>query len=107
VAQEVARSLLVKTAVHGRDPNWGRILAAAGMAGVAFDPHKVEIKFGKVTVAKKGLGLGAEAEAQAKRVMSEPSYTITLKLGPGKAKAHYLFCDVGAAYVDVNAGYRS
>ncbi|MGF1469281.1 MAG: bifunctional glutamate N-acetyltransferase/amino-acid acetyltransferase ArgJ [Sandaracinaceae bacterium] len=104
VAGEIAKSLLVKSMVHGRSPNWGRLMAAAGTAGVAFDPNKVDIKFGRVTVVKKGLGQGPEAEEQARRVMAEPSYTIALKLGPGKAKAHYLFCDVGNDYLAINAG---
>jgi glutamate N-acetyltransferase/amino-acid N-acetyltransferase len=107
VAEQIARSLLVKAAIYGRDPNWGRIMAAAGMAGVAFDPNKVEIKFGKVAVVKKGLGVGREAEEEARRVMSEPSYTIRVKLGPGKAKATYLFCDIGEDYLHLNAAYRS
>lgn len=107
VAEQIARSLLVKAAIYGRDPNWGRIMAAAGMAGVAFDPSKVEIKFGKVTVVKKGMSAGREAEEEARRVMAEPSYTIRLKLGPGKAKSTYTFCDIGEDYIRLNAAYRS
>jgi glutamate N-acetyltransferase/amino-acid N-acetyltransferase len=107
VAAEIAKSLLVKAAIHGKDPNWGRIMAAAGCAGVAFDPNKVEIRFGKVAVVKKGVGVGSEAEREARRVMDAPSYTITVKLGPGKAKAHYLCCDIGADYIAINADYRS
>lgn len=107
VAGQVAGSLLVKASVHGRDPNWGRIMAAAGTAGVAFDPQKVEIRFGHIVVVRKGMGVGAEAEHAARRVMQESSYTITMKLGPGKASAHYLFCDVGQDYLDLNAGIRT
>jgi len=107
VAEQVARSTLVKSALWGRDPNWGRIMAAAGMAGVAFDPSKVEIKFGKVAVCKKGKAVGRDAEDEARRVMSEPSYRITMKLGPGKAKASYLFCDINDDYLRLNASYRS
>lgn len=107
VGGQIARSLLVKAAVYGRDPNWGRIMAAAGMAGVAFDPNKVEIKFGKVTVVKKGMGVGRDAEEEARRVMNESSYRITVRLGPGKAKATYLFCDIGEDYLRLNAAYRS
>ncbi|HJL16917.1 MAG TPA: bifunctional glutamate N-acetyltransferase/amino-acid acetyltransferase ArgJ [Sandaracinaceae bacterium LLY-WYZ-13_1] len=107
VAEQVAKSLLVKAAIYGRDPNWGRIMAAAGMAGVAFDPNKVEIKFGKVAVVKKGMGVGRDAEEDARRVMSEPSYRIRMKLGPGKAKATYTFCDIGEDYLRLNAAYRT
>jgi len=107
VGEQIARSTLVKAAIWGRDPNWGRMMAAAGMAGVAFDPLKVEIKFGKVAVVKKGIRVGRTAEEEARRVMAESSYRITMKLGPGKAKASYLFCDMGEDYLRLNASYRS
>ena len=107
VAEEIGKSLLVKAAVYGRDPNWGRIMAAAGMAGVAFDPTKVEIKIGKVTLVRKGMGVGRDAEEDARRAMSEPSYPIIVKLGPGKAKATYTFCDIGEDYIRLNAAYRT
>ena len=106
-AEAVASSTLVKAAIYGRDPNWGRIMAAAGMAGVAFDPNKVEIKFGKVAVVKKGVAVGRDAEEDARRVMGDSSYRITMKLGPGKAKATFLFCDIGEDYLRLNASYRS
>ena len=107
IAQQIAQSLLVKTAIYGRDPNWGRIMAAAGMAGVAFDPDKVEIKFGKVLVVRKGMGISREAEEDARRVMNEPSYRIQLKLGPGKPHASVTFCDIGEEYLRLNAAYRT
>ena len=107
VAEQIGRSLLVKAALWGRDPNWGRLMAAAGMAGVAFDPNKVEIKFGKVTVVKKGMGVGRDAEEDARRVMGESSYRIQMKLGPGKAKATFMMCDIGEDYLRLNASYRS
>jgi glutamate N-acetyltransferase/amino-acid N-acetyltransferase len=107
VAEQIARSMLVKTAIYGRDPNWGRIMAAAGMAGVVLDPSKIEIKIGKVTVVRKGMGVGRDAEEDARRQMAEPSYPIKVKLGPGKAKATYTFCDIGEDYIRLNAAYRS
>jgi glutamate N-acetyltransferase/amino-acid N-acetyltransferase len=107
VASECAKSLLVKAAIHGKDPNWGRLMAAAGMAGVVFDPEKVEIKIGKVTVVKKGMSAGRDAEEEARRQMHEPYYKISMRLGPGKARAAYLFCDIGSEYIRINAAYRS
>jgi len=107
VAESVARSILVKTAIHGRDPNWGRILAAAGNSGVAFDEDAVEIRFGDVVVCKKGLATGGDADERARRVMERPEYTIQLKLGPGKTGASYLTCDIGEEYVRINSAYRS
>ncbi len=107
VGQAIASSLLVKAMVLGRDPNWGRILAAAGNAGVAFDPTKVEVKIGKVLVVKKGMRVGRDAEEDARRVMGDSHYRIAVKLGPGKAKSSYLFCDIGEDYLRLNAAYRS
>jgi glutamate N-acetyltransferase/amino-acid N-acetyltransferase len=107
VAQAIATSTLVQTALHGQDANWGRILSAAGNAGVAFDPAKIGLKFGHVTLVKKGIGLGPAAEQDAKRVMAQDAYTIGVDLDMGSASAHYLTCDIGHAYVDVNASYRS
>ena len=107
VAESVARSLLVKTALHGADPNWGRILAAAGTAGVAFDPDKVEIRFDQIVVVRRGIAVGPAAEHDAREVMRRPEYTIRLKLGPGKAKSRYLTCDLGREYIRINASYRS
>jgi glutamate N-acetyltransferase/amino-acid N-acetyltransferase len=107
IAQRVATSLLVKTAMHGKDANWGRILSAAGMAGVVFDPDVVSIAIDDVTIVREGLGLGAAAEAQAQKIMAGPRYSIRVQVGEGKGKASYLTCDIGHRYIDVNAGYRS
>ncbi|MFW6050718.1 MAG: bifunctional glutamate N-acetyltransferase/amino-acid acetyltransferase ArgJ [Myxococcota bacterium] len=107
VAERVATSLLVKTALHGCDPNWGRIIAAAGMAGVAFDPSKVEIRFDDVIVARKGLAVGQVAEAAARQVMQRPEYTLRLRIGPGRARGHHYTCDLGHEYVRINADYRT
>ncbi len=107
VAQRIATSLLVKTAMHGKDPNWGRILSAAGMAGVKFDPEKASIQIDEVQIVKDGVGLGREAELKAAEVMAGPRYTIRVGIGRGKGRASYLTCDIGHRYIDVNAGYRS
>ena len=107
IAQRVATSLLVKTAMHGKDANWGRILSAAGMAGVPFDPDSVGISIDDVAIVKDGMGIGSEAEAQAARIMAGPRYAIRVQVGSGPGSASYLTCDLGHGYVDVNAGYRS
>jgi glutamate N-acetyltransferase / amino-acid N-acetyltransferase len=107
VAERVATSLLVKTALHGCDANWGRILCAAGMAGVAFEPNRVEIRFEDVVVFRRGLPAGELAEAQAREIMRRPAYTIHIRLGAGRSKAHYVTCDLGHEYVRINAGYRT
>jgi glutamate N-acetyltransferase/amino-acid N-acetyltransferase len=107
IAQRVATSLLVKTAMHGKDANWGRILSAAGMAGVVFNPDVVAIAIDDVAIVREGLGLGAAAEAEAQKIMAGPRYSIRVKVGEGKGRASYLTCDIGHRYIDVNAGYRS
>lgn len=107
VAKTVATSLLVKTALFGKDANWGRLLAAAGRAGVAFDPAVASISVAGTRILEKGTPLGTEAEAAANRGMTEPSYEIVMTLGTGPGSFTYLTCDLGHGYVDVNAGYRS
>lgn len=107
VARTIATSNLVKTALHGKDPNWGRILAAAGRSGVKFKEEDTEIRIGDVLIVKKGLAVGAAAEKKAREVMLHESYTIELKLGSGKHNANYVTCDLGHEYVRINADYRS
>lgn len=107
VAETVARSVLVKTAVYGCDPNWGRFLMAVGNAGVDFDLNDVSVRIGHVPVVVAGHGVGKAAESRAARVMRQPAYTVELSLGKGKGKASYLTCDLGHTYVRINADYRS
>jgi glutamate N-acetyltransferase/amino-acid N-acetyltransferase len=106
-ARAVATSNLVKTALFGKDPNWGRILGAAGRSGARFDPERVALRIGGVPIVRRGVGLGPDAEARAHEVMRRPEYEITLDLGAGRAAARYLTCDLGHGYVSCNADYRS
>lgn len=107
VARTVATSLLVKTALFGRDPNWGRLLAAAGRSGVAFDPAVARIVVEGVEIVRGGVAVGGDAEARAAQKMTATEYAIDLVLGDGPGRARYLTSDVGHGYVDVNAGYRT
>jgi glutamate N-acetyltransferase/amino-acid N-acetyltransferase len=107
VAKTVASSPLVKTALYGKDANWGRLLAAAGRAGVKFDPKRATISIAGHVICERGLPTGKEAEARAMLVMKENTYAIELELGDGPGTFTYVTCDFGHAYVDVNAGYRS
>jgi len=107
VARTIATSPLVKTALYGQDPNWGRILGAAGRAGVAFDPDRSSIAVGGVAIVKGGVGLGTELENRARAVMAQPSYAIDVVLGNGPGGARYFACDLGIGYVRCNASYRS
>ncbi len=108
VARTVATSMLVKTAMHGKDPNWGRLLAAAGRAGVAFEPEKSQVWLGDVCIFRDGESLlSDETEEAASKVMAQPEYTIRLVLGSGEGSAHYDTCDLGHDYVTLNADYRT
>jgi glutamate N-acetyltransferase/amino-acid N-acetyltransferase len=107
IAETVATSMLVKTALFGKDPNWGRLLAAAGRADVAFDPRKARISIGGVVIYDRGTARGAASEAEAKKVMQAKNYGILIELGGGSGTFSYLTSDLGHGYIDVNAGYRS
>ncbi|MEN8687731.1 MAG: bifunctional glutamate N-acetyltransferase/amino-acid acetyltransferase ArgJ [Desulfuromonadales bacterium] len=106
-ARSIATSQLVKTAFFGEDANWGRIIAAAGYAGVDLDPDQVSIRFDQVTMVEKGLGLGPEQEAIASEVLKQPEFTVTVNLGSGDGSAYYYTSDLSYEYVKINADYRT
>ncbi len=103
----VANSLLVKTAIHGEDPNWGRIIQALGAAPVRLAPDRISIKFGAAAILRRGRYAGAAVEARARRVMQGSAYTLLVDLGLGQGGAEVLTCDLSAAYVRINASYRT
>ena len=106
IARTVAESPLVKTAIHGEDPNWGRIAMALGRsAGYGGGPFS--IAFGGIGVVRDGLGLGAEAERRAHEVMTGTEYDIGIELREGAGEATVTTCDLTAEYVRINADYRS
>lgn len=106
-ARTVATSMLVKTALFGKDANWGRLLAAAGRAGVPFDPAEAQVLVGGIPIVQNGVAVGADAEQRAAEVLARDSYVIEMVLGKGPGEFTYLTSDLGHGYVDVNAGYRS
>ena len=97
---------LVKCAVHGGDPNWGRILCAAGSAGVKLNPDKITCKIGELTVLKNGRPVKFDAK-KAGKIISQPEHTITLDLGAGRESDFCIGCDLSAEYVRINADYRT
>jgi glutamate N-acetyltransferase/amino-acid N-acetyltransferase len=107
IAVTIATSLLVKTALFGKDANWGRMLAAAGRAGVAFDPNRARIAIGGIEIVRQGVSAGPASELSAAEVLRAPSYLVEIELGDGPGTFTYLTSDLGHGYVDVNAGYRS
>ena len=107
VAKAIAHSPLCKTAWSSADPNWGRLLAAAGYSGVAFDPAQVQIAIGTQPVFEDGVRAAAFDEAAAHAVMMEREYTITLDLGLGEAECRFVTCDLTEEYVRINADYST
>lgn len=106
IARKIACSPLVKTAIHGGDPNWGRILAAAGVAGVPFDPSQVELWLGEVQLVAGGTPTNYN-EREAASQISGQQVAIRLNLGAGAATGYAWTCDFSAEYVRINADYRT
>ncbi|MBW1755510.1 MAG: bifunctional glutamate N-acetyltransferase/amino-acid acetyltransferase ArgJ, partial [Deltaproteobacteria bacterium] len=108
IARTIAGSQLVKTAFHGCDPNWGRILAAAGRSGVRFNPDHVSVRIGGVPIFERGMPvMTSKTEAQATAKMKRPEYGISVMVGDGRGLGHYWTCDLGHEYVRINADYRT
>jgi len=107
IADTVAHSSLVKTALFGEDANWGRILAAVGRSGVPMEPDLVDIYFGDILMVEKGMGCGRKAEAEATEVLKTPEFSLTIDLNSGTGSATVLTCDLSVDYVKINADYRT
>ncbi|MGB5872821.1 MAG: bifunctional glutamate N-acetyltransferase/amino-acid acetyltransferase ArgJ [Bacteroidota bacterium] len=105
-AKAIANSNLVKTAIHGEDANWGRILAAIGYSGIDFDPAKVEIFFGDLQILKRGYGSDF-SEKRAKEVLGQKDIVVTVGLHQGEGSASFWTCDLSKRYVEINAKYRT
>jgi glutamate N-acetyltransferase/amino-acid N-acetyltransferase len=107
IARAIANSPLVKTAIAGSDPNWGRILSAAGNAGVAFDPRQVAIDFQRVAVCRRGLAAEFQ-EAALKAKLDQPECSIRFAMrGSGRGRARFWTCDFTEDYIRINASYRT
>jgi len=106
-ARTIANSSLVKTAFFGEDANWGRIIAALGRSGAAFDQDSVDIAFDDVLLVHGGLAQGAAAEAKATEVLRQKKFTVTVDLKTGQATGEIYTCDLSIDYIKINADYRS
>lgn len=107
MARGIANSPLVKTAVAGSDPNWGRILSAAGNAGVAFDPMKTDVHLQGVLVCRGGLAAPfSEVDLKRKLDAAECEIRVTVR-GSGKGSARFWTCDLTEGYIRINASYRT
>jgi glutamate N-acetyltransferase/amino-acid N-acetyltransferase len=107
VAKAIANSPLCKTAWSSGDPNWGRLLAAAGYSGAVFQAERVRIWIGAEPVFEYGARASAFDEAAAHTAMMQPEYTITIDLGEGDGACRFLTCDLTAEYVRINADYST
>jgi glutamate N-acetyltransferase/amino-acid N-acetyltransferase len=107
VALSIANSPLVKTAVAGQDPNWGRIVAAIGKSGAEADRDRLTIRFGDILVAEKGFRAPSYKEDDGAAYMKLPELTFAIDLGLGRGSRTIWTCDLTARYIEINADYRS
>jgi len=105
-ARSIAEYDLVKCAIHGSDPNWGRIISAAGSCGVKLNPRKLTCKIGNITVFRNGRPVKFNPKAVG-RIIAAKQHTITVNLGAGKASDFCYGCDLSRQYVTINADYHT
>jgi glutamate N-acetyltransferase/amino-acid N-acetyltransferase len=108
IARTIATSPLVKTAFFGNDPNWGRIMAAAGRAGTEIFPDRATLFIGNVKIFERGCGVGGEdTERNACDIMKNREFKVTLRLGMGDCSYKITTTDLSDSYVHINADYRT
>ncbi|HLK50938.1 MAG TPA: bifunctional glutamate N-acetyltransferase/amino-acid acetyltransferase ArgJ [Bryobacteraceae bacterium] len=107
IARAIANSPLVKTAIAGSDPNWGRILSAAGNAGAAFDPNKTDVAMQGVTVCRGGLAAPFSEDQLKKKLDAAECEIRVIIRGKGKGTARFWTCDLTEGYIRINASYRT
>jgi glutamate N-acetyltransferase/amino-acid N-acetyltransferase len=103
----IANSPLIKTAIAGEDPNWGRVVMAIGKSGAAADRDRISITFGDETVAKDGWRSPDYSEERAAAHMKQSDVRIGVDLGLGDGRATVWTCDLTHGYIEINADYRS
>ncbi|MYF45678.1 MAG: bifunctional glutamate N-acetyltransferase/amino-acid acetyltransferase ArgJ, partial [Rhodobacteraceae bacterium] len=107
VAKSIANSPLVKTAISGEDPNWGRVVMAVGKSGARADRDLLAIKFGDILVAENGQVADNYKEELGQDYMKKQEILITVDLGLGKGSSRFWTCDFSHGYISINADYRS
>lgn len=105
VARSVANSMLVKTATYGKDPNWGRIIAAIGYSGVEVNENKIDIYLNNVRLVHKGIG--TKKEEIARNLLTNKNIAVSINLGAGTKSAKILTCDLTEKYIEINAHYTT
>ena len=106
IARAIANSPLVKCAMNGNDPNWGRIVSAAGLCGAAFDPEKAELKLQRVAVFKSGRPMRFDG-ARVSKSLDAKEVVVDLNCRLGKSSATVWTCDLSKRYVTINADYHT
>jgi glutamate N-acetyltransferase/amino-acid N-acetyltransferase len=107
VARAIANSPLVKTALAGGDPNWGRILSAAGNAGVPIDPARMRIGLQGVAVCRRGVAVDFDEAALGRALSAGREIQVEVHLGRGSGNARFWTCDFTEDYIRINASYRT
>ncbi len=107
IARSIANSPLVKTAWSSADPNWGRLLAAAGKAGVPFDPARVAVRIAGLPVFAQGTRSPHFNEDATHKAMQSREYTIAIDFGTGSGTSRFITCDLTHEYVTINADYST
>ena len=102
----IAKSPLVKTAFFGEDPNWGRILCAAGYSGAAMDPNRANLSIGGRRLVEKGMNVNVPL-AELKPIMAEHDISMTVDMAVGNEKATVWTCDFSYDYVKINGEYHT
>ena len=105
-AKFIANSMLVKTAIFGRDPNWGRVISAVGASGVAINSNTIAIRFANIPVAENGAAIAFD-NLQMKNALEQKEISISLSLGVGKFSATVYTCDLTYDYIKINAEYHT
>ena len=107
IARKISTSNLLKCAVCGEDPNWGRIVAAAGSSGVGFDPDKVDVYLGSLKALSNGMSVKGLDKDKAHRLFTKKDVHIKVDLKSGSHKATAWTCDFSKEYVAINSEYST
>jgi glutamate N-acetyltransferase / amino-acid N-acetyltransferase len=107
IARAVADSPLVKTAIHGADPNWGRIVSAAGYSGVSFREEDLSLSINDVSVYEDGIPASFDADSLSKSIKQDRNVSLRLRLKSGAESVRFWTCDLTAEYIRLNADYTT
>ena len=107
ISRSIANSALVKTAIYGGDPNWGRVVMAIGKTYEKVNKGKLKISFGKYLVAKNGLANPKIDESKLRKYLSKDRININIDLNNGREESRILTCDFSHRYIDINASYKT